>query len=377
MHGRPYTFAVVVAVLTGAAAIVVGVATGLPMRDPDGVAGPSYVRLPMILGLFYLADILPRTLLRASTPGALYPALRAVVHERWPWHRVRLSLIGLVAFYVTYVGYRNLKSYLPFAAGDDHWDDSLGIVDSILFLGADPATLLHTVLGTGVAAHVLSFVYISYLVFVPITLAAALVWNRDLSLGFWYVTALCLNFALGAVSYYLAPALGPVYVESSVYDALPETGVSALQDGLWNSRVTVMFDPWATGSVHGVAAFASLHVSVVFTAAFVAHRIGLHRALRTALWVYLGLTCLATVYFGWHYVVDDIAGVAIGWVAVVLGAFATGNDSRRRRRRSEQAASDIPGDDRIDASARGGVLPEQNRGTSSDLVGPGQQSEQG
>jgi len=371
MHERPHTFAVAVAAITGATAIVVGLAMGLPIRDPDGVAGPSYIVLPMILSLFYLADILPRTVIRASSLRTAYPALREVLHERWPWRRVRWSLIGLLAFYGTYVGYRNLKSYLPFS-GETLWDQQLAISDSVLFLGANPASVLHTVLGTGVSAHVLSFVYISYLVFVPVTLAAALVWNRDLARGYWYVTALCLNFALGAASYYLVPAVGPVFYDSNPYEALPDTGVSALQFGLWNSRLTVMFDPWATGSVHGVAAFASLHVSVVFTAALIAHRMGMHRVLRMALWGYLGLTTLSTIYFGWHYVVDDVAGVAIGWAAVSIGAFATGND-RRRRQSPGQVSDDVPGDDRIGAPS-GDSLPTPRGEPGSGLVGRSQRS---
>ena len=28
---------------------------------------------------------------------------------------------------------------------------------------------------------------------------------------------------------------------------------------------------------------------------------------------------LATVYLGWHFAVDDVAGIAIAWVAVQLG----------------------------------------------------------
>ena len=66
----------------------------------------------------------------------------------------------------------------------------------------------------------------------------------------------------------------------------------------------------------GIAGFASLHIAVILTAALVAHLVGAPRLLRIALWVFLGLTTLATVYFGWHYVIDDIAGVAI---AVLVG----------------------------------------------------------
>jgi len=332
MRARPYLAAVLVAAGTGLAAVVMAVVVGLPLRDPDGMAGPSYVRLPLVLGFFFLVDVVPRAVKRAPSAGAFFSKLREVFRERWPWHRVRLAVVGLLSFYVTYVAYRNLKGYLP-SAREDLFDDWLNVADRILFLGSDPAVVLHNVLGTGAAAYVLSFVYVSYLVVVPLSLAAALVWTRDLSRGFWYVAALNLNWALGVASYYVAPSLGPIYVQPENFANLPETGVSLLQDSLWNTRITVLMEPGATDSVHGVAAFGSLHVSIVFTAAYFAHRIGLHRALCAILWIYLGLTVLSTVYFGWHYVIDDIAGIAIGWASVTLAAFATGHSDDGRRLR--------------------------------------------
>lgn len=75
--------------------------------------------------------------------------------------------------------------------------------------------------------------------------------------------------------------------------------------------------------MHGIAAFASLHVSVVFTAAVMAHLLRLPRVIRAALWAYLLLTALATVYFGWHYVVDVAAGAAVGALAIRFAARAT------------------------------------------------------
>lgn len=377
MRGRPYAFAVAVAVVTGAATIGGAIILDLPVRDPDGVAGPSYVRLPVILALFFLADLIPRSIRRSSSVRNLPAATRSVIHERWPWQRVRLALTGLGAFYVTYVSYRNLKSYLPFAR-DDLLDEWLSMADSILFLGADPAVVLHWLLGTGVAAHVLSFVYASYLVFVPVSLAAALVWNRNVSLGFWYVTALCLNWTLGALTYYVVPALGPVYVEEANFRALPDTGVSALQDALWNTRITVMFDPGETGSVHGVAAFASLHVSVLFTAAYFAYRVGLPEPLRIGLWTYLGLTVVATVYFGWHYVVDDIFGIVIGYVTVVLGAIATGHDWRHgppRPAEPEREPEAVAAEPLASATTTLSTIPPPRRRADEELVASTDRSE--
>ena len=85
-----------------------------------------------------------------------------------------------------------------------------------------------------------------------------------------------------------------------------------------------MANPDATNAVQSIAGFASLHVAVIFTAALVAQFVGAPRLLRLALWVFFGLTVVATIYFGWHYVIDDIAGLAIAVVAVYAGGILVG-----------------------------------------------------
>ena len=89
-------------------------------------------------------------------------------------------------------------------------------------------------------------------------------------------------------------------------------------------RPLVLADPSGTDALHGIAGFASLHVSVVATALFFAIRAGMATSVRAAAWLYLLLTALATIYFGWHYLLDDVAGLVIAWVSVVIGAWATG-----------------------------------------------------
>jgi membrane-associated phospholipid phosphatase len=183
--------------------------------------------------------------------------------------------------------------------------------------------VLHELLGTGTTAEFLSAVYLLFLVFVPLSLGAALVWGRSARNGAWYVTALCLNWVLGVASYYVVPSLGPAFVAPHLYADLPRTDVTRLQTYLAETRFEVVWDPAGADALAGIAGFASLHVSVVFTAALIAHRVGLPLLLRSALWCFLVLTVVATAYFGWHYVVDDIAGVLLGWLAVVLAERAT------------------------------------------------------
>ena len=49
-------------------AVAVAAAFGLQLRDPDGVAGPAYVRLPAVVALFVLSDVLPRSVQARRSP---------------------------------------------------------------------------------------------------------------------------------------------------------------------------------------------------------------------------------------------------------------------------------------------------------------------
>lgn len=320
---RLYGLAVALAVGSSLLAVSLATSLDLRLRDPDGIAGPAWVRLPLIVVAFFIADVVPRAFGRAGGRRGFRAALDVVVRERWDRRRSLLVLVGLASFYATYVSYRNLKGALPFARDVLH-DDALLALDRAMFLGDDPGPALHALLGTGASAIVLSAVYLAFLAFVPLSLGAALVWARSARTGAFYVTALSLNWLMGAASYYLVPSLGPIFAKPELYVDLPETGVSALQRSLLENRVEVLADPVAAGAIQGIAGFASLHVSIILTGVLVAHRLGLHRAIRSAMWVFFGLTVVSTVYFGWHYLVDDIAGAVVALAAVEIAWRATG-----------------------------------------------------
>ena len=66
----------------------------------------------------------------------------------WNKERITLVALGIICFYVVYVTYRNIKSFLPFVI-ETKYDRELHLLDHALLFGHDPATVLHTVLGTG------------------------------------------------------------------------------------------------------------------------------------------------------------------------------------------------------------------------------------
>ncbi|HNA99300.1 MAG TPA: phosphatase PAP2 family protein [Marmoricola sp.] len=337
MKRRAYAVMVATALMMGVLAIATSLALGYPLRDPEGFLGPAWVRLPMLLIGAFIADVVPRTLWRSRFRVSRFrEEASKLLKEHWTRERITLVVVGLVSFYVTYVSYRNLKSFLPFVRTGGitaKGDRMLHRMDEWLMFGHDPAVLLHNLLGTGVTAHLLSYIYLIFLPMVPISVTVWLVWSRNVSFGYWFVTSQCIVWTLGTASYYMIPTLGPNFAYPWFYQGLADTGVSALQDSLYYGRQNILHDPFADG-VNSVAGFASLHVGVTLLMALVGQYTLQHRWMKVVLWVYMAVTVLSTTYFGWHYIADDLAGIFIAVVAWYLGAIATGQKFDRRLRHS-------------------------------------------
>jgi hypothetical protein len=325
---RALAGAPLVAVALLVTAIVACAHEGISFRDPDGVAAQYVVLVGAGVALLVALDVALCAARRTGTRRPTRAAMRAVRRERWTPRRAVAVGIALVSFYATYLAYRNLKSLVPFLRPGDLFDRQLADVDRVLFIGNDPAALLHGLLGTGISAHALSTFYAAFIVFLPLSLGIALVFSHRLQLSLFYATALSVNWVLGAGTYFLLPALGPIYVFPQWFAELPHTEATRLQQMLLDDRVGFLADP-SRGTPQAIAAFASLHVAMSFTALRVAQLQRLDRRLRIALWVWLVVTVIATVYLGWHYVVDDLAGIAIGALALVIARLLTGFDPRR------------------------------------------------
>ncbi|HUR86047.1 MAG TPA: phosphatase PAP2 family protein [Solirubrobacteraceae bacterium] len=322
----------VVAVITVVAALLATHAADVPFRDPDHVVGK---RLTMVVGLvllLVLLDVMVRAGRRSRTLVPSRASMRRVRRERWTRRRGVAVGSALVGFYVTYLAYRNLKSIVPLLRPGDSFDSQLAHFERGLFGGNDPAALLHTFLGTGASAEILAVVYVIFIFFLPISLALALVFAPDLQGGIFYATALSINWALGAASYFLLPAMGPIYAAPAGFADLPATEVSRLQGMMLDQRTEFLRDPAAADAAQNIAAFASLHISMIFTAALAAHMLGLGQRLRIGLWVLFALSAIATIYLGWHYVVDDLGGLLIAAIALALARALTGFQPGSARR---------------------------------------------
>ena len=339
MYRRAYALLVGTAAVMGILAVVTALVLDKRLADPDGFLGPSWLRLPMLVGGAFLADLLPRTLrLSRMRPAAMPEVFRARVRSHWTRERVTLVVMGVVCFYVTYVSYRNLKSFLPFVLSDKKYDRELHLLDRVLMFGHDPAVVMHDLLGTGITAWALSFIYLWFLPLVPLALTAWLVWSRNLTFGYWFATSQCIAWTLGTLSYYALPTLGPGFAYVSPYAGLPETPTSLLMESLNSSRVQVMHGG-VEGVVQSVAGFASLHCAITLLVALMVQFTLRSTVLKWAFWINFGLTIVATLYFGWHYIADDLAGIMIALIAFYVGGIASGQKFERHGLSSHPTAT--------------------------------------
>jgi hypothetical protein len=345
VYRRAQILLVGMALLMGSLAVITAISLDKKLADPEGFLGPSWLRLPMLIFGAFLLDMLPRMIWHARMdPRKWRPIIAERVRTHWTRERLALVVSGVVCFYIVYVSYRNLKSFLPFVVGDVSYDRELHMVDNALFLGHEPATVLHAVLGTTFAAHILSAIYLWFLPLVPLALTAWLIWSRNISYGYWFATSQCIAWALGTASYYALPTLGPGLEYSWLYRDLADNPASQLMASLTYQRQGVIIGG-VEGAVQSVAGFASLHCAITLLVALMVQHTIRSRILHWIFWTNFAFTIVATIYFGWHYIADDVAGVLIALIAFYVGGIVSGQKFERHglsSRPNEDPTRDAP-----------------------------------
>jgi hypothetical protein len=284
----------------------------IPFRDPRG----EWLRhrLAFTAGIVAALVVVDAAWRSWRATGSLR-TLATVARRRWPAHRVLLLLAGLAAYHAVYFSYHNLKSWLVFHAPQDA---RLAEWDRWLFLGHDPAVLLHQALGEHWAAWILIGIYESFPTFVSFCFPAALVLADRMRHGFVYIASAVWVWIFGVACYYLIPSLGPFEQDPQNFAGLPHSIVTDTQAKYLAQRAHLLADPQAADAAAQIGAFASLHVGVSAVIWLMLRYYGFRRI--GLVWgIYLAGTIVATVYLGWHYFLDDIAGMAIAVAAVWLG----------------------------------------------------------
>ncbi|WP_310961170.1 phosphatase PAP2 family protein [Nocardioides terrisoli] len=285
---------------------------GIPLKDPHhSMFGSRFGVFLLLLVLLAVLDAWWRLPRGGRSPRAVLAGLQ----RKWTWRRTALSLVALLSYQVVYFSYHNLKSWDVFNAPRDsillHWD-------KVIFFGHSPAVLLHDLFGQHVAAWVLWAIYEAFGIPETVGPVAAIVFVERLRDGFVFIAAGMWVWILGVGSYYLIPTLGPFWSAPKDFAGLAHTPIQDDQAHLLVQRAHLLAHPHAADSWAAVSAFASLHIGVTALVLLMASYYRLRRTTIVML-VFLIGTAFATVYWGWHFAVDDVAGLIIAFLGVRFG----------------------------------------------------------
>ena len=284
----------------------------VPLRDPHGKLFSAKILSTLeTLLVFVAVDIVVRWL-RGRAGGA---TLWRTARTRWTPYRIGMIALALVSYQVVYLCYRNLKSWDVFRTPQD---DLLLRWDRWLFFDHSPAVLLHDLLGRDFAARFLTDWYEAFSTLVTLALVGALAFTPTVRSAYVFVVSAMWAWIIGVGSYYLIPSLGPFHAAPAEFAGLTPTSIQTTQATYVEQRAHLLAHPEVHGAFAQISAFASLHCALTMLIFLMARYYGL-RVLSWAAAVFLAGTLLATVYLGWHFAVDDIAGIAIAWAAVQLG----------------------------------------------------------
>jgi hypothetical protein len=285
---------------------------GIPVKDPHG--SMFFSRVGISLGLFVPMVVLDAAR-RVGRQGWTLRRTMAMVRARWTRQRLVLAMAALLAYHLVYLCYHNLKSWDVLNTSRDamllEWD-------RWLFFGHSPAVLLHDLLGQHYAAYVLMVLYESFGTIVLIAIPMPIVFVTRIRDGYVAIASALWVWIFGTGCYYLIPSLGPFNEAPEEFAGLPHTMIQDTQARYMGQRAHLLENPQAHDAFAQVSAFASLHVGVTTVIFLMCAYYGLRRT-TIAMGFFLLATIVATVYLGWHFFVDDPAGIAIAVLACFLG----------------------------------------------------------
>lgn len=285
---------------------------GIPIKDPRGSIFVS--RIAISVAIFVPLTLIDATM-RIGRRGWTMRRTMVMLRTRWTARRLLVAASALLAYHAVYFCYHNLKSWDVLNRPRDamllQWD-------RWLFLGHSPAVLLHDLLGQHVAAYVLMVIYESFGTMVLIAIPMPIVFATRIRDGYVAIASAMWVWIFGTACYYLIPSLGPFHIAPEEFAGLPHTMIQDTQARYMDQRAHLLAHPQAPHSFAQVSAFASLHIGVTCVIFLMCAYYGLRKT-TMAMGVFLALTIVATVYLGWHYFVDDPAGIAIAVLACYLG----------------------------------------------------------
>ena len=290
---------------------------GTPLRYPAAL----YFQRVYHSFVFYTIGLLITVFaLRISDIRRIKHAPEAKVPLLYTWTRYRRSYLNLGqiihdlrllhAVALMFVVYINLKHLIPFIAYR-YFDHELLAIETKLF-GASATEHLITLFGAN-SALLLSKMYklfYNYTAFLIIVM----VLQRPSESAQRFVATFTLVWLLGILMVYALPTLGPCFTVPDLIANLPLTEVSDMQEKLWAHKAAMGLNPHSTIPVYLISGFPSLHLAVpIVGSIFLGDNFP---KLAAVSWMFAFITLITTLYFGWHYVLDDIGSVVLALTAI-------------------------------------------------------------
>lgn len=233
--------------------------------------------------------------------------------EENPFTRIRIKELfrTLLTLFFSFYAYSHLKTIIPLV-NSANYDNFFEAADKFLFFGYSPTLLLLKIKG-GWVVKLMFYSYASFYVAFCLSLAVAFLQKSELVMR-KLVLGILLIYIIGIAGYYLFPAWAPLFTTPELFAHIP----NKYRELLWNGHLAVQANPAAFKASYflGVAAFPSLHGAHFLFLMLVAYY---HQ--RPLFYVYIPwgiLLYVSTIFMGWHYVVDLIAGVLIAFAAVFI-----------------------------------------------------------
>ena len=174
-------------------------------------------------------------------------------------------------------------------------------------------------LGSGVAP----FLSEGYQIWYPYLGICSLVMilQRNRLLAEEYSAGFILMWMLGIVAVYLAPSWGPCfYFQQQLSGVVPLTKMTEVQAGLWKMKEFVDAHPSGSKGLFLISGFPSLHFAATLFCTYYLAR--LYRPFAIVSGLFVIVTFFTTIYFGWHYLIDDIGAIVlVGAVLVITRRF--------------------------------------------------------
>jgi len=241
--------------------------------------------------------------------------LKDFINEHFTAGYLQKGAIVYCLVYATLISYTNLKAAIPLLNHNDYdpllyrWDSSLL---HVLSLGG-----FITIPKYSTVSNFFDMIYFQMWTLACVSLALSF---RDRAVFWRYTMALCLAFGLSIPISVFFPSLGPAFWRPGLFSYISNTNSAEVMNGLWKNYLSFKTNPFGTsiGGGNGIVAMPSLHIALVYLSVVALEKrfAGLRYILRGI----LALFVITTVYLGWHYLSDGVAGLLLGWLAYRISA---------------------------------------------------------